>query len=308
MLGQGLQDVLRREAEALSDRVRAAPSMLSYDERALLRWAARTTAAPDAAIVDAGAFLGGSALSLAEGLEARGDSTTRIHSYDVFRFDGEWEKQWVPEGFAFSVGGSSRAIVDHTLGDRGRYVETHAGDIREERWGGDDVGVLFIDITKSWSTADHVTRMFFPSLIPGTSLVIQQDQVHWGHPWCAIVMELLDASFEFLGWSWYSSAVYRCTGRVDLDALPASLLGDLSCDRKLELLERFAHRIEGPAAQSVRLSGAVVLAVHGSFEAARDRIDEVETLVSDAELPYISEGFAHLRQYVVDVAAGAEVS
>jgi hypothetical protein len=308
MRGQGLDDVLQVEEAVLSDAVRAAPSMLSYEERALLRWAARTVDVPRGVIVDAGAFLGGSALALADGLRARGGSGPSIHSYDLFRFAGDWERHWVPDGFDFTIGGSSEAIFAHTVREAEDLVVSHPGDIREARWAGAPINVLFVDVAKSWRTADHVAATFLPSLVPGESLVIQQDQVHWGHPWCAIQMELLSDHFEFLGWAWFSSAVYRSTSPVPAGALPPSLLRDLPLDDKLELVRRFARRLNGPIAESVRLSAAEVFAAHGRYDEARAVGDEVEATVGDDELPYISEGFQYLRDRFAKLESGREVA
>jgi hypothetical protein len=54
----------------------------------------------------------------------------------------------------------------------------HEGDVRHQHWQ-TPISVLFVDITKSWATADAVRRTALPSLLPG-ALVIQQDLVHWG--------------------------------------------------------------------------------------------------------------------------------
>ena len=280
--------------------------MLSYDERALLHWAARTGAPPDAALIDAGSFLGGSTVSLARGVVARdaGRGTPPVHAYDLFEFSSEWEHQWVPADMEFAVGASSLPVFERTIHGVREQVEVHAGDIRAATWRGDPLSVLFIDIAKAWDTADHIARTFFPWLVPGESLVIQQDQVHWGHPWCAITMELLADHFDFLGWVWFSSAVYRCTQPIAQSELPRSLLDDLGMDEKLALVDRFADRIGWPIGASVRLSGAVVLGAHGQIYRAHSRIAELEAEVNDEQVPYLSEGYAYLKNWLEGVSAG----
>ena len=51
--------------------------------------------------------------------------------------------------------------------------------------------VLFIDVAKTWRINDVVIAQFFPKLIPGHSIIIQQDYM-WGFgPWIHITMALL---------------------------------------------------------------------------------------------------------------------
>lgn len=304
--GAGLIDVVKAESGLLPADVPAAPSMLSYDERAVLHWAARTARPADAAIVDAGSFLGGSTVSLARGLQARGNGPggVRVHAYDRFVYGSETDRHWVPEGMPFAVGASTLPVFERTVAGVSDRIEVHAGDVREVRWPGEPISVLFVDIAKSWDTADHVMGTFMPALVAGESVVIQQDQVHWGHPWCAIAMELLADRFELLGWVWFSSAVYRCTAPVTADALPESLARDVGLEEKLALLERFADRIGWPIGASVLLSGAVALATHGEWARARERVAELEAEVGDDQVPYLSEGYAYLTAWIEDLEAG----
>ena len=60
--------------------------------------------------------------------------------------------------------------------------------------------VVRVDIVKSHQINDMVLAQFFPCLIPGWSVVIQQDN-HWGYaPWIHITMELFADYFEILDW------------------------------------------------------------------------------------------------------------
>ena len=303
-LGSGLEDVIAAERPLVAQEVYAVGSMLSYDERALLHWSTRAGYPSAGAVVDAGCFLGGSTLALAKGIQAGGREGDRlIDVYDLFRFGSDSDRTWVPEGFAFEVGGSTMDVFEHNVSAVRPLLRVHEGDVREVTWGAEPIGVLFVDIAKSWDTGDAVWREFLPAVSPG-GLVIQQDLVHWGHPWCAIAMELLADHFEYLGWVWFSSAVYRCVSPVPAAQVPGSLLRDLTLDRKLELLDGAAARIGEPAAASLRLSGAVVLASHGRFAEARQRIAEVRSTHDDSVLPYVEEGFAYLDVWVADVEAG----
>jgi hypothetical protein len=303
-LGSGFFEIVEAERELAEPDILQVGSMLSFDERMLLRWATRAGNPSADAVVDAGCFLGGSTLALASGVAARATAPSPIHVYDLFRYGDASEKAWVPDGLPFAVGASTMPAFEQHVRRVRPMLTLHAGDVREKRWDGEPIGTLFVDIAKSWSTGDAVWNQFFPALVPGESLVIQQDLVHWGHPWCAIVMELLDEHFEYLGWTWYSSAVYRTKRPVTRGDLPRSLLRDVSPDDKLALPDRAAERLGEPIAGSVRLSGAVVLAAHGRFEPARERVDAIRAAYGDEHIPYISEGYAYLDNWIAGVENG----
>ena len=203
------------------------------------------------------------------------------------------------------MGESSLPAFEHQTRGVSPLLTIHSGDIRTERWAGAPISVCFIDLAKSWDTGDAVWRAFFPALVPGHSLVIQQDLVHWGHPWCAIVMELLADHFEYLGWVWYSSAVYRCVRAISERDLPASLLAECSSSQMLELLDRAAERLGEPIAGTLRLSGAVVLGSHGEYRAARERVDDVRAVYTTEMVPFIDEGYAALDAWIDGVEASA---
>lgn len=293
-LGHGLHEIVLAERKFMPADVYEVGSMLSYDERLLLHHAARTGV--PGAVVDLGAFLGGSTLALASGAEHR---DAKVHSFDRFVLDAEWEKEWIPEGFDARPGDSTLTIYEHNIRRVRDRVMIHVGDVCEAQWN-DPIGVLFIDIAKSWTTADTVWQKFFPSLQPG-ALVIQQDLVHWGHPWCAVIMEHLAEHFEYAGWTWYSSSVWRCIEPPR--QIPPVMLEAFTGDEILELIDRSADRVKGPASGSIRLSGAYALASQGRFDAARKRVDEIRAAYTNEQLPFIEDGLAALDTIIARMEA-----
>ncbi|CAN0596480.1 unnamed protein product, partial [Laminaria digitata] len=63
----------------------ACTALLYPDEIAYLHWVGAQAAASNANIIDLGAFVGGSSLSLAQGSETTTQSPPHIHAYDVFQ-------------------------------------------------------------------------------------------------------------------------------------------------------------------------------------------------------------------------------
>jgi hypothetical protein len=300
---------LKREQPLVPRAAFDVPSMLSYDERVLLHWAARQGFGAVGATVDAGCYLGGSTLPLGFGLRRAGRNTfegrpRRVHSFDLFVVGGEWERPYYPEDFPFEVGASITPLYERHIEPITELVQIYHGDLLGFRWAGDPISTLFVDIAKSWQVNDHVVEQFFPSLLPD-AVVVQQDLVHWGHPWCAIVMELLSDYVEFLGHVFFSSAVYRVREPIPDSILPTRLLERLSAEEALALVDRCAGRIGTPFAGQVKLAGAAALACFGEFDAARTRVRELAGKYDDENAPYISQGFEQLPPWIDGIESGA---
>ena len=256
------------------------PMMISREEQALLYRIAAEWYDGSGAIVDAGVFLGGSTAAFVDGVRAnpRRLPPKPIHSYDLFVPDwgakGSYEelRPHIPEG------DSTLSRFHELMGDRLERVHVHAGDIRDETWSGGAVSVLFVDLAKAWSINDHVSREFFPSLVPHASVLIQQDYVHEWLPWIHIEMELLGDAFEFIDWEPQGSAIFVPTRAITRDEIPSSLLDDLPDDEKLRLFDQAAARFDGMARGVVELARGVLLAEMGDPAAG---LRDVERTLSD---------------------------
>ena len=260
---------------AAPETVLGVPTMISPQELTLLYRLAAERYDGRGVIVDAGCFLGGSTAALAEGIEAnRGDLPRRpVHTYDRFVLE-DVSKNAYPQLVAdIAVGESTLPRFRQVLGDRLDRVEVHDGDIRRERWGGDPISILFIDVAKSWEINDHVNREFFPCLVPGESVVIQQDYVHEWCPWLHITMELLGDAFEFAGSLPYATAVFVPTRAISRDEIPANLREELDDETKLELFDRAARRFAGEDLGIIQLARAALLADMGDPAAGVALVD-----------------------------------
>lgn len=181
-----LPALVARERDLVPNTVMELPSMLSYEERALLHWAARVGSTASGTIIDAGCFLGGSTLALALGLLAREPASgtpygTQIHSFDLFRVGEERERVYFDESFDFGIGANIRDIYERNIASVRNRVVVHEGDINQLGNWTEPISVLFVDIAKSWTTNETVSQRFFPQLQP-QAIVIQQDLVHFRSP------------------------------------------------------------------------------------------------------------------------------
>jgi hypothetical protein len=130
-------------------------------------------------------------------------------------------------------------------------------------------------VLKSWEINDAVVREFWPSLVPGQAIIVQQDY-HWGgHPWLAITMEQFRECFERLDAMSRGTVVFRLVRELP-DLREITLSQDLSDEEKLALMDRAVDRETAPVGKAMlRLSRAVVLTWLGHPRQAQAEISDV---------------------------------
>ena len=283
--------------QGLPEPARAVLSMLSYEERGLLFELGRRFKGMGL-VVDAGCFVGGSTVSLAAGLAVNDRSSPGvIHTYDLLRSDPDQTGGYSDAIDALPPGSSLRDLFEQNVAPYRDLITLHEGDILLQRPPDDQVEILFIDICKTWKINFHVVKEFFAALLPDHSIVIQQDLVHWRYPWCAIVMEALQAHFEYLGWTWYASSAWRCRSRPSDSELATDWKRDVGLPEGLALLRQSARRHGGWAVPLLELCRASLLYEFGEYEASAAEIDRVEAEYGH-DVPHIEQGYATLRSLV----------
>ncbi len=222
------------------------PTMLSKSERKLLYSLARDYAGGDNAIVDAGCFLGGSTAALLAGVRDRKEpwQGPPVESYDLFRV----EKFTIPKFFrdeeTVRVGETFRPRFDAHIARFDVPHVVHEGDITQIGWSGGPIDILFLDVLKSWEINDAVLRDFFPSLVPGRSVIVHQDYGWGGHEWIPITVELMRDSLVLVDFMEWGSHVFFVERELPVDVLQNGVAG-LDLHTKVELIEQAASHSEG---------------------------------------------------------------
>lgn len=258
-------------------------TMLSSAERALLYWLARDYYTGVGEIVDGGCFVGGSTLSLGHGLIDGGHrhDHPRIHVYDLFASDPYMIEHYLqPLGITSTQGESFRPVFDANTRAVTALLHVNQGDICQIRWTGQPIEILFIDISKHWSINDILLSDFFPCLIPGRSVVIQQDFVFEWCPWLAVTMEYLADYFEYLDFVEYNTTIYRYTHPIPREMLEVKLW-ELPLQRKVELMDRATERFRGYAQGILQCAKAALYLESGRADAARDIVMQVQQQYKD---------------------------
>jgi hypothetical protein len=247
----------------VSDRAREVKTMLSIQERQLLYWLTANYFKGEGAIVDAGCFVGGSTVSLGEGLRSSGRKGA-IHVYDRFEVE-PYMNDFYFKGEDRVAGDSFRPVFDRNTAHVADLLNVHGGDLLAQRWSGEPIEILFIDISKTWELNDLIVQEFFPHLIPGRSIVVQQDFVYAGCPWVALTMEHLSDYFEPISFAPDCSVAYL------LHTEPPRTIESVSAltpERQGELMDRAIARFRGSFQGVLECAKAILLADHGEFEQA----------------------------------------
>ena len=273
-------------------------------ELALVESYARDVFTGAGRIFDLGCWYGATTAALARGLAGNTTATgnRRIQALDIFI----WESWMNP--IARQVGlhahhadsSSFFAAVQERLEPFDGLVDLQAKDLLAYDPGPGSIEFLFLDAMKTWPLADVIYRRFFPHLIPGTSLVVQQDFT-WHHPVIAtahMMMWRLRDQFPFLHSVPYSSStVYLCSDRVDWDGEPANAPDSFSLDDIHEAYE-YSYACCGlERSLPLRAAKAGFLAQRQFYQSALAEAREV--FIKSDQLP--ASVAADIMQWIHDV-------
>lgn len=226
-----------------------AVTMLLTDELKLLDHLAGEYFSGEGAIIDAGCFLGGSTLALANGLRrylARRGLADQplIHSFDLFAVEDWTRGIYFPKEIA--AGASTRQRFDMATRDIAGLIKVQAGDITAQPWTGGPIEILFIDVAKHWTVCDWITANFFSALIPGKSIVVQQDYLFGSWTgWLHLTMEYFADNFDIVTDTERNSVVFHYAREIAPERLRGDLIENMTEAAARTLFARAAARWQG---------------------------------------------------------------
>ena len=159
-----------------------AETMLSTGELDFLHWLGKSQYSGAGRVVELGSFLGGSTLALCHGLSQNPAWTQPLLAYDRFVMFNDQEGRYTHiaapgESFLPAFRRNIRAFSDRVT-TRPMSIPAptpgvdHTEALYPER---EPIEILFIDAAKTWPVHITILDVFGPHLIPGKSIVIQQD-------------------------------------------------------------------------------------------------------------------------------------
>jgi len=177
------------------------PGMTVDGEHAFLQWYAQYVYQGVGELVDLGCWMGATTISLARGLVnnvSAGAARRPIHAYDQFVWE-DWMSPHVAGTPLENKYGPGESFYDRFLeltAPWNHRIQPHPGDLTQENWDGDRIEFLFIDVMKSWDLTNHLLKTFFPSLMPGRSIIVHQDFAHFYTSWIHLITYLFRDCFE----------------------------------------------------------------------------------------------------------------
>ena len=223
---------------------RAVPTMLTPEESLLYHWLGRR-AKGQGATVDLGAYAGGSAARLLSGLALSGQPF-HLHSYDRFRSSRAFWARYMPdEPLPETDDADLLPVVRRHLAPWAEQVTLHVGDIGAKRWTGGPIEILSVDAAKGSAMADHIAAAFFPALLPGRSILVQQDYLMAVQPWLCAQMVGLRDQFLPLAHVPKVGMVFLCLAPVTQAALAAARVDGLTDGKLMQRVREAAGWHEG---------------------------------------------------------------
>ena len=275
-------------ADALR-KTEVAPGMLSYLERSLIQSLVTKTWRGDGAIIDGGSFFGSSIVALAEGIRAneqagelqpdRFPDGKPIHGYELGYFplpEGATPqvRHWF--GIEYHHGDSFVHILEKAVEPYPDLIQLHIGDLNEERWPHDSpIEIAFIDVCKTIDLNAHVSKEFYPALIPGGSTLVNQDYFFDRCPWIKVTMGYLKDYFSWEG-QVQSSSVYRTLKAVPADVAAYDPFKEGTYEECLALHDAVQFPgIHRRFEMRMRISRAYLMTLKGHKDDALDTLKEI---------------------------------
>jgi len=256
--------------------------MTTPEEQSFLYDFARRVYTGRGEIVDLGCWLGSTTIPLAAGLAENAvvaADRVAIHAYDLFRWETWMEKHLAGSSLAGSQrpGESFQPLFERLLGAHRSRVRITAADLTRADWQPRrEIELLFNDAAKSWELANALLRTFYVHLVPGLSLVVEQDFAHHFTPWVHLLHWRLRDHFEPLLHVPYSGSMSFRLVRPLAGALPSRDLGfsDFGEDEVAAAFERSLALVEPPMRPSVWASRVMVEVHQQRFDRARELLAE----------------------------------
>lgn len=266
----------------IPDHIHEAVGMIGPEERRCYWWLARNWLGAEGCIVDAGAFVGASSVAFADGAAAAGRRSFRerpiLHAFDYFSVVDAYVQQSIAESFRrVGMGDSYLPIYERQTRHYRDMIAIHPGDFLAHHWDATPIEILFVDLAKTSALNAHVVAEFFPRLLPGRSLVLQQDYFHCWHPYIHIAMEYLKDHFELIDERVdYQTAIWLLSSPVPPEKIKRIARYDFDASERLVLLDRLSGRSSPAMRPMIETVKLWQLCLDESYAAARHQLEAMD--------------------------------
>ena len=256
--------------------------MLGRHEAALFYYLARDWYSGRGTIVDAGSFLGKSAVHFGHGLRANpcfDAARHRVHCFDNFLANDQLTVDFVANelGQRLEIGRTTRPIFDWQVAPVKDLIVVHEGDFHDVPWPSQPIEILMVDIAKSPSLWRRVLQAFFGDLVPGVSVVVHQDYHHPWLPHIHVTMEHLAEYFEPCVTRADDTAAWLYVRQIPAEQLQRAIAADFTAEERLRLMDRAIARLPHEDRHHVELARIVLRLHSGATADVRADFDALPT-------------------------------
>jgi hypothetical protein len=265
------------------------PGQIEVAERMLFYWLARNCYTGAGEIVEIGALLGASSSCFARGiLDNPGirEKRNRLHVFDKFETFPDHAGDFFPRSgvTGYKAGDDFSPLYRKFMRPYAKVITVTKVDIADITWSGQPIEILFVDCAASAELGERVIQVFYPYLIPGVSLVVDQDYFFQRAWWLTCKSAaLIDALHPT--YSEDSTMVAKCRSAIDRSRLDLGL-DRLTMGQKVELLMAMERAYPPAQSQLVSVQRAHCVAEAGDKEAASKILKDVLLNVASAQARY----------------------
>lgn len=210
--------------------------------------------------------------------EGRGQWRKPILAIDKFTVEDAYvQEALLLAGMSLGFGESFLPFFLSNIHNHLDNVEVRAGDILRVGKLKDDLEILVLDCAKTAGLNAFVITNWFPKLIPGLSLVIQQDFYTPAQPWIAVTMAMLSEYFELQCEKIGESAIFKLTRSIPANVLQEVATTPIRSRRSVDALSHLIEQLTPSASTPLRLSKALLLNSMGDVRAAKSELSSVVT-------------------------------
>lgn len=278
----------------------AVPSMMSVPERRFLYGLASKYYAGEGLIVDAGIFLGASTTCFGEGLRENVYLKKAVAAWQrpIVSFERGIVTPTMPAFFKrnslnidLKPGDSFGELVRANVQPVADLVDLRIGDIQETGKIEQPIEVLFLDVLKLPEINKFVVENYYPRLIPGQSIVIQQDYFYDLLPYIKTYQEYFAPYFTYLG-EIGSTGVFLCTAQIPQEATK-NIEEKLDADEQIRLASIALQRSIDPTRRFLMaLSKARLIRKHLGAKAGQSYLQFVKSEYPEVDV----DGAPRLRE------------
>ena len=270
-------------------------------EQAFVRWFAKEKYSGSGEMVELGCWLGSISISLSQGLKQNKkmiNKISRIHTFDKFVWQ-DWMNNSVLQtnlNFQYHENDDFSDEFKKRIKIFRKFIKIYNCNLKNTKWNQNKkIELLFIDAGESWDIANDIIKIFYPALMPGRSIYVEQNFYYYNTYWIHLLLYRFRSHFKSLFQIPNStSAVFIYKKTIPLNLFKTKyLLSDFS-NKEIEAAFNWSMNLNKNSWQADILAAkSMCLLARGKIKESKDLFLQIEKLRK-----LYSEG--HFTAYIKD--------